>query len=154
MNKIVKILIICLLILALIVLAGYFFLVRPSVKMGEDGKPFAEKFVKDFSVNYDMNVLQKYGSPEFITELNKDQATTDKLLDAFKNRLGAVKNMDLQWRKTFFGSDSEKGRYVRVTYEGEASFEKGDGTIYLNLIKINNEWQVLNFYINSSNFIP
>jgi len=53
-----------------------------------------------------------------------------------------------------FNTDTQRGKYVLANYQGDVVFEKGNGTVSIRLIKINNEWRILNFKINSNNLIP
>ena len=49
---------------------------------------------------------------------------------------------------------TQKGKTTSGQYTAKATFEKGEATIKLGLIKHGDQWQILRFNVNSAQLMP
>jgi hypothetical protein len=49
---------------------------------------------------------------------------------------------------------TQTGKVISAQYTAEATFQKGDATIKLGLIKHGDQWQILSFYVDSPALVP
>ena len=49
---------------------------------------------------------------------------------------------------------TQTGKMISAQYTTKATFQKGEATIKLGLIKHGDQWQILNFYVDSPGLVP
>ena len=49
---------------------------------------------------------------------------------------------------------TQNGKVISAQYATKATFEKGEATITLGLIKHGDQWQILRFNVNSAQLMP
>ena len=49
---------------------------------------------------------------------------------------------------------TQTGKVVSGQYTAKVTFQKGEATIKLGLIKHGDQWQILNFYVDSPGLVP
>jgi hypothetical protein len=129
---------------AIAVCAGFFFFFSQNVESTLSPKIdalFAHIDKGTFGKNYFVET-----TPEFQSVTSKKDY--EKLGVIIKSNLGRLKSKTLQqYNAQQFTTNS----FVEVIYS--ATFEKGEGTIRVRFKKVNGDWRLLNFFVNSPAFV-
>ena len=72
----------------------------------------------------------------------------------FFNSLGRLRKCEPAQGQAIMSATSQSGRMTTGQYTAKATFEKGDATIKLLVIKHGNQWQIGGFNIDSPAFVP
>jgi hypothetical protein len=139
--------------LAVIVLAAIgiaFFAVRGSA-LDKESKTYAESAVPAIATTWSEKELLDRASPEFKKAVTIDQL--DRLFGAF-SKLGRLQKCEPPQGQSIMSATTQNGKRISAQYTTKATFEKGEATIKLGLIKHGHQWQVTGFHVDSPIFIP
>ncbi len=89
------------------------------------------------------------------SEFNK-AATADELDRLFRwmSGLGRLKECGPAQGQASMFVTPQNGKLISAQYTSKATFEKGEATIKLGLIKHGDQWQVLSFHVSSPALVP
>jgi len=90
-------------------------------------------------------------SPEFKKAVPIDQL--DRLFRAFAT-LGRLQKCEPAQGQSVMSATTQSGKKISGQYTAKATFEKGEATIKLGLIKHGDQWQILGFHVDSPVFVP
>jgi hypothetical protein len=118
----------------------------PGNQLDKESKAYADAAIPAIVAGWNDKELLDRGSPEF------KRAATQKLLDQtfyHYRRLGRLKKCEPAQRQAGFSATAPTDKAVTAQYTAKATFENGQATITLDLIKHADQWQVRRFVVNS-----
>ena len=139
--------------LALIVLVaiGIAFIVIKGTALDKESKAYADSAIPAIVTTWSEKELLDRASPEFKKAVTIDQL--DGLFHAFAT-LGRLQKCEPAQGHSLMSPTTQSGKTTSGQYTAKATFEKGEATIKLGLIKHGDEWQILGFHVDSPVFVP
>jgi hypothetical protein len=139
--------------LAIVVLGAIgiaFFAVRGSA-LDKESKAYADSAIPAIVTTWSERELLDRASPEFKKAVTIDQL--DRLFRAFA-MLGRLQKCEPAQGQSLMSATTQNGKRISGQYTAKATFEKGEATIKLGLIKHGDQWQILGFQVDSPVFVP
>jgi hypothetical protein len=139
--------------LALIVLGAIgiaFFAIKGSA-LDKESKAYADSAIPAIVTTWSEKELLDRASPEFKKAVAIDQL--DRLFRAFAT-LGRLQKCEPAQGQSVMSATTQSGKRISGQYTTKATFEKGEATIKLGLIKHGDQWQILGFHVDSPVFVP
>lgn len=115
-----------------------------------ESKQYVDAAVPAIVADWDIAQLQKRLSPEF-KSVTKD-GDLEKLFAIFQ-KLGKLKSYEGCRGQSNISVTTQRGKVISAGYVASATFENGPARIQINLIKHDNQWQVLGFRVDSKLFL-
>jgi len=135
--------------LALIVLGavGIALIAVRGNALDKESKAYADAAIADIVTIWSEKDLLDRASPEL-----KKAATADDLHRMFRwfSSLGGLQKCEPAQGQAIM----QNGKLITAQYMAKATFQKGEATIKLALIKHGNQWQIIGFHIDSPAFVP
>ncbi len=137
----------------LIVLGAIFIAIaaHSGSKLDAESKAYVDRIVPLVVTSWDSKELLNNASPEFLKV-----APADKIESMFKmlsEKLGSYKE--------YKGSKGDslvnftpQGKIITAAYFTQVAFDKADATVKIRVIKHGENWQVLEFYVDSQALMP
>ena len=140
--------------LALIVLGviGIAFTAIRGSALDKESKAYADSAVPAIITTWSEKALLDRVSPEFKKATRVDQL--DRFFLGYYNTLGRLQKCEPAQGQATMSLTSQTGGMTTGRYTAKATFEKGDATIKLSLIKHGDQWQIGGFYVDSPAFVP
>jgi hypothetical protein len=139
--------------LALIIAAGIgiAFVAIKGTALDKESKAYADSAIPAIVSTWSEKELLDRASPEF-----KKAVTIDQLDRLFRwvSALGRLQKCEPAEGHSLMSATTQNGKMVSAEYAAKAAFEKGEATITLGLIKHGDQWQIINFHVNSPALIP
>ena len=139
--------------LALIVLGdiGIAVVAVRGTALDKEGKAYADAAIPAIVTTWSEKELLDRASPEF-----KQSGTIDQLDRMFRwfTSLGRLQKCEPAQGQAIMSATPQTGRMTTGEYTAKATFEKGDATIKLVLIKHGDQWQIGGFHVDSSALVP
>ncbi|OGT98671.1 MAG: hypothetical protein A2298_05280 [Gammaproteobacteria bacterium RIFOXYB2_FULL_38_6] len=98
-----------------------------------------------------MDELINRSSPELLKVAPKEKM--EELFNAFSKKLGSLKEYKGSKGQSNTSVTTQNGKVITGVYVAEAIFEKAPATIQFRIIKHDNQWQILEFRVNSEALI-
>jgi hypothetical protein len=139
--------------LALIVIGaiGIAFVAVRGTALDKESKAYADSAIPAIVTTWSEKELLDRASAEFKNAVTIDQL--DRLFRFFSS-LGRLQKCEPAQGQAIMSATSQTGRMTTGQYTAKATFEKGDATIKLLLIKHGNQWQIGGFNVDSPAFVP
>jgi hypothetical protein len=139
--------------LALIVLGvvGIAFVAIRGTALDKESKAYADSVIPAIVTTWSEKELLDRASPEFKKAITIDQL--DRLFRVFST-LGRLEKCEPAQGQAIMSATSQTRRMTTGEFTAKATFEKGEATIKLGLIKHGNEWQIGGFHVDSPAFVP
>lgn len=118
-----------------------------AMETNDQANAYSAKILPDIAKDWDINTLGKYASKEFQEQVS--EADILALLKVYKEKLGKYKSSEEFSSTGFEAKTNTEGSYVLVTTKALAEFEKGKGSVTLEVLNRKNEWKLLSIEINS-----
>ena len=139
--------------LAIIVLAaiGIAFVAIRGGALDKESKSYADSAIPAIVSAWSEKELLDRASPEF-----KKAVTIDQLDRLFRwvSGLGALQKCDPAEGHSMMSATTQTGKVISAQYAAKAMFQKGEATVKLGLIKHGDQWQILNFHVDSPALVP
>ena len=139
--------------LAIIVLGaiGIAFLAVRGSALDKESKAYADSAIPAIITTWSEKALLDRASPEF-----KKAVTLDQLDRLFRwaSGLGRLQKCEPAEGHSLMSATSQTGKMISAQYTAKATFEKGEATVALGLIKHGDQWQILRFNIQSPQLVP
>lgn len=139
--------------LFLIILAGVGigFVVMRGTALDKESKSYADAAVPAIVTTWSEKELIDRASPEL-----KKAVTDERLQRMFRwfASLGPLQKCEPAQGQALMSATSQEGKRISAQYSSKATFQKGEATIKLGLIKHGDQWQILNFYVDSPALVP
>jgi hypothetical protein len=134
--------------LALIVLGaiGIAVLAVRGTALDKEAKAYADKAIPVIVTTWNLKELLDRASPEFNQAITVDQI--NRMFRRFFSSLGRLQKCEPVQGNV----NMEAGKITTGVYRAKATFEKGEATINLTLIKHGNQWQIGGFRVDSPAF--
>jgi hypothetical protein len=139
--------------LAVIVLVavGIGFIAIRGTALDKESKSYADAAIPAIVTTWSQKELLDRASPEF-----KKAATIDQLDRMFRwfATLGKLQKCEPAEGHALMSATTQEGKRTSAQYTSKATFQKGEATIKLGLIKHGDQWQILGFYVDSPALAP
>lgn len=130
---------------------GMFFLgkgVFQSVaNANDDADRYSAQILPQIAQNWDYDVVQGVASPEFRDQVK--EADLKAILSLYKEKLGAFKSVGEFTASNTQAKSNNGDTMLIVTTNATAQFEKGAGSVRLEVIKRGEDWKLLAIEIES-----
>ena len=148
---------IILLVLALVVgvAIGALFIIgtkggASSYALAEEGQKFADKTIQHIITDWNDESRLLNSFPKDKQE-NIEPGTISALYENTRN-LGKLKQYNGSVGQVIVELGQDNQRLIRAAYIAQAEFEEGQGRMRVNLVREGKQWQMLDFFIDSSLF--
>lgn len=135
--------------LALIVIGviGIAFVAVRGNALDKEAKVYADTVIPDIVTTWSEKDLLDRASPEL-----KQAVTTDDVHRMFRwfSSLGGLVRCEPAQGQAIM----QNGKLTTARYVAKATFQKGEATIQLALIRHGDQWQIMGFHIDSPGFVP
>ena len=135
-------------IIALLVVL-FVFVVSTGTDLDKSSKAYVDQAVPLIVSSWNPQKLISRVHPEFLNQIPKDDITA--LFNMCSEKLGKLKE--------YKGSEgqanidfSPRGKTLTAKYRAQASFEKGDAQITINIMQNNGKWQIVGFFVQPKPF--
>ena len=139
--------------LAIIVLGaiGIAFVAVRGSALDKESKAYADSAIPAIVTTWSEKELLDRASPEF-----KQAVTTDQLDRLFRwvSGLGQLQKCEPTQGQALMSATTQTGKMISAQYTAKATFQKGEAMIKLRLIKHGDQWQILNFHVDSPALVP
>ena len=138
-------------VLIVIGIIGFFILNHFGSKLDSQSKAYVDEVVPKIISNWDVQTLISESSSELLKVAPRDKI--ESMFKAFSDKLGRLK--DYKNSKGQAGINvTPQGKFTTGAYVAEASFEKGDATVWVRTILTDEKWQIIEFRVNSEALMP
>ncbi len=139
------------LVLIIAIGIGIAFVAIKGTALDKESKAYADSAIPAIVSTWSEKELLDRASPEF-----KKAVTIDQLDRLFRwvSGLGRLQKCEPAEGHSLMSATTQNGKIVSAQYVAKAAFEKGEGTITLGLIKHGEQWQIINFNVNSPALVP
>jgi hypothetical protein len=139
--------------LAIVVLiaVGIGYVAIRGTALDKESKAYADAAIPAIITNWNEKELLNRASPEFSKAVTPPQI--DQLFRWFSS-LGALRKYDPPQGQALMSATTQAGKQITAEYSTKATFEKGEATVILGLIKHDDQWQILRFKVNSPQLVP
>src|SRR6266542_3827838 len=139
--------------LAVIVMGaiGIAFVTVRGNALDKESKAYAGSAIPAIVTTWSEKELLDRASPEF-----KRAVTADQLNRLFRwvSGLGQLEKCEPAQGQALMSATTQAGKVISAQYTAKATFQKGEATIKLGLIKHGDQWQILNFHVDSPALVP
>jgi len=139
--------------LAIIVLGaiGIAFIAVRGNALDKESKAYVDSAIPSIVTTWSEKELLDRASPEF-----KQAVTIDQLDRLFRwvSGLGQLQKCDPAQGQPVMSATTQTGKMISAQYTAKATFQKGEAMIKLGLIKHGDQWQILNFHVDSPALVP
>ena len=139
--------------LSILIIAVAVFAIRAFKGKGLDqqSKLYADSAIPAIISQWDEQALVGRASPELKVVLKKNGGL-DNLFGRF-HKLGRLKKYYGAVGESNISITTQNGKVITALYIAKADFQSGHAEIRIGLIKHGDNWQILNFYVNSPGFL-
>jgi hypothetical protein len=119
--------------------------------LDKESEAYADSAVPAIVSMWSEKALLDRASPEF-----KKAVTIDQLDRLFRwvGGLGQLQKCEPAEGQAAMSATTQTGKRISAQYTAKAKFQKGEATIKLGLIKHDDHWQILSFYVDSPALVP
>lgn len=139
--------------LAIVVLGaiGIAFVAVRGTALDKESKAYADSAIPAIVRTWSEKELFDRASPEF-----KKAVTIDQLDRLFRwvSGLGQLQKCEPAQGQSLMSATTQTGKRISAQYTAKATFQKGEATIKLGLIKHGAQWQILGFHVDSPALAP
>ncbi len=139
--------------LALIVIGaiGIAFVAVRGTALDKESKAYADTAIPA--------IVTKWSEKELLDRASSElkQATTQQQLDEYFCRastLGRLQKCEPAQGQALMSATTQSGKMISAQYTAKSTFEKGEASVTLGLIKHGDQWQILRFDARPSQLIP
>jgi hypothetical protein len=137
-------------LIVLIIVAATFAAIR-GTRLDKESRTYADAAIPAIVSTWSADAFFDRASTELTRQVSANDA--DRLFRTF-GQLGHLKHCDPAKGQSTISTIIGQPRKITAHYEVSASFEKGDAVIKMDLIKHDNNWQILGFHVDSPAFVP
>jgi hypothetical protein len=130
---------------------GIAFVAIRGAALDKESKTYADRAILAIVTNWSEKELLDRASSEL------KQAATQQQIDEYFLRastLGRLQKCESAQGQALMSATTQGGKMISARYTSKATFEKGEATVTLGLIKHGDQWQILNFDARPPQFIP
>jgi hypothetical protein len=140
--------------LAVIILGaiGIAFVAVRGNALDKESKPYADSAISAIVTAWSEKELVDRASPEFKKAVTADQL--DRLFRWLSSSLGRLQKCEPAEGHSLMSATTQSGKTISAQYTAKATFDKGEATVALGLIKHGDQWQILRFDVYSPQLVP
>src|SRR5437016_11189732 len=137
--------------LIVLVVIGIAFIAIKGNTLDKESKAYADSAIPAIVTTWSEKELLDRASPEF-----KSAVTIDQLDRLFRwvSGLGELQKCEPAQGQALMSATTQAGKTISAQYTAKATFQKGEASIKLGLIKHGDQWQILNFHVDSPALVP
>lgn len=120
-------------------------------KLDTESKAYVDRIVPQIVTSWDSKELLNNASPELLKVAPADKI--DSMFKMLSEKLGGY--------KAYKGAEGDslinitpQGKVITAAYYTQVAFDKADATVKIRVIKHGENWQVLEFYVDSQALMP
>ena len=132
--------------------AGFFVLSYFGSGLDEESKSYVDTNLPIIISEWKVDEFIDRASPEIMQVAPKEKV--EELFHVCAERLGPLKEYGGSQGESKIVVTNRKGKVITGTYIAKATFEKAPATIQFRIIKHDNNWQILEFRVNSEAMMP
>ncbi len=137
-------------VVIVIVVIGIVFSAVKGQALDRESKQYVDAAIPAIAAQWDIRALQERASPEFKTAVNDEDL--EKLIRMYQ-RLGKLQQYQGSKGDANLSLTNQRGKVITAHYITNAEFDTGPATITLDLIKHDDQWQILRMNVNSKVFL-
>jgi UDP-N-acetylmuramyl tripeptide synthase len=139
--------------LAILVLGaiGIAFVAVRGNALDKESKAYADAAIPAIVTGWNEKELLDRASPEFQKAVTQQQLNQ---LFRWVSTLGRLQKCEPAQGQALMSATTQNGKMTSAQYASKATFEKGEATVTLGLIKHGDQWQILRFDVRSPQLIP
>jgi hypothetical protein len=139
------------LVLVVVIVAFIGYAAFSGTRLDKESKAYADAAIPAIASSWNGQELLSRASPEF--QKSAGPADVDRLFGWFKT-LGRLHRYEGAQGQAVTSVTPQTGRVISGHYVAKATFDAGEATIEIELIKHGNVWQIAGFKINSAALVP
>ena len=120
-------------------------------KLDAESKVYVDRIVPLIVTSWDSKELLNNASPEFLKVAPADEI--ESMFKMFAEKLGGYKEFK-DSKGGSFVNFTPQGKIITAAYITHVAFDRADATVRIRAIKHGENWQVLEFFVNSQAFRP
>jgi uncharacterized RDD family membrane protein YckC len=126
-------------------------MIQQRIALDKESKAYADSAIPAIVSTWSEKELLDRASPEY-----KQSVTTDQLDRLFRRfgGLGPLQKCKSAQGQATMSATAQTGNVISGQYAAKATFEKGEASIKLGLIKHGDQWQILSFDVDSPALVP
>jgi hypothetical protein len=139
------------LVIVLLTAAGIAYIAVRGTALDKESKAYADAAIPAIITNWSEKEFLDRASPEF------NKAATQQQLDQMFHwfgSLGRLQKIQSAQGQAITSATTQTGKQVTAQYTAKATFDKGEATIKLALVKHGDQWQILGFHLDSAALTP
>ena len=129
---------------------GYF--VYNGSGLDASSKAYIDENIPRIVSPWSKEELLKRSSPKLIELVNKNPDGLDQLFKKLST-LGAMTRYEGSEGQAYFFVNYPQGKSISAKYTAQAKFEHGDASIQVQMVQTDDQWQIINFHVNSPIFL-
>jgi hypothetical protein len=139
------------LVIIVLGIIGIMFVAMRGSALDKESKAYADAAIPAIVTTWSQKELLDRSSPEL-----KQAVTADQLNRLFRwvSGLGQLQKCEPAQGQALMSATTQTGKMISAQYTAKATFQKGEALIKLGLIKHGNEWEILNFHVDSPALVP
>jgi hypothetical protein len=151
MKKFLAVLGVVFLIVIVLGAIGFGYIAYRGNALDKESKAYVDAAIPAIFTNWNKNEFASRTSPEF-----RKVVTDDQLDRMFRSgtALGRMMTFDSAEGHADISVSPQAGKMITARYNAKAYFEKGNAFITLDIIKHDNHWQIMAFYVNGPKLAP
>lgn len=130
-------------------IAGLFFYIfQQEDRLTKEAAGYADEAIPAITTNWDANALLDRADPELLKLLGN--GALDNLMLSGTTQIGALTDYHgAECEIVHYELNTSAGEVVLSTCNASAAFQKSDAKIRLSLRKMNKEWKILGFFVET-----
>ena len=129
---------------------GYF--VYNGSGLDASSKAYVDENIPLIVSSWSKEELLKRSSPKLIELVNKNPNQLDQLFKKLST-LGAMTHYEGSKGQAYFFVNYPQGKSISAKYTANAKFEHGEAEIQVQMVQESDQWQIINFHVNSPIFL-
>ena len=125
--------------------------VEERIALDKESKAYADSAIPAIVSTWSEKKLLDRASPEFKQSVTRERL--DRLSRSFSG-LGPLQKCEPAEGQTTMSFTEQEDRVISGHYTAKATFEKGEASIKLGLIKHGDQWQIQSFDVDSPALVP
>jgi hypothetical protein len=130
---------------------GLFYLIRNGSALNTESKAYVDDAIVAIVAHWDKDELLKRTTRHF--RENTKRYDVEQLFDAAAAGLGPLVHYDGATGQALMVATAGSGKKISATYVAKASFERGDASVRIVLLKSDATWEIEGFQIDSLSMI-
>ena len=141
-------------VFASLIVLGIIFIsiaVHTRSKLDTESKVYVDHVVPLIVASWDSKELLNHASPELLKVAPADKI--DSMFKMLAEKLGKYKEFKDSKGGSFLNF-TPQGKIITAAYITHVAFDRADATVRIRVIKHSENWQVLEFYVDSQALMP